>query len=54
MSATDLGLRSWVVQEPGRPAIYRIAVGGLVNTLGSNATAVAFGFFLYDETSSAI
>jgi MFS family permease len=42
------------VREPGRPAIYRVAAGGLVNSLGSGATAVAFGFFLYDRTGSAL
>ena len=54
MSASDLGLDGWVIREPGRPAIYRIAAGGLVNALGSDATAVAFGFYLYDRTGSAI
>ena len=54
MAIADLGLRTWVVTDPGRPAIYRVAAGGLVNTLGSGATAVAFGFFLYDRTGSAI
>ena len=54
MSASDLGLDGLIVREPGRPAIYRIAAGGLVNALGSDATAVAFGFYLYDRTGSAI
>lgn len=54
MPTTDLGLRNWWVKEPGRPAIYRVAAGGLVNSLGSGATAVAFGFFLYDQTGSAV
>jgi MFS family permease len=54
MSSADLGLRTWSVREPGRPAIYRVAAGGLVNSLGSGATAVAFGFFLYDRTGSAL
>jgi MFS family permease len=48
------GLRTWSVKEPGRPAIYRAAAGGLVSSLGSGATAVAFGFFLYDRTGSAV
>jgi MFS family permease len=42
------------VTEPGRPAIYRVAAGGLISSLGSGATAVAFGFFLYDRTGSAV
>jgi len=54
MPASDLGLDRWIIREPGRPAIYRIAAGGLVNALGSDATAVAFGFYLYDRTGSAI
>jgi MFS family permease len=54
MSTADLGLRTWFVEEPGRPAIYRVAAGGLVNSLGSGATAVAFGFYLYDRTGSAV
>jgi MFS family permease len=54
MLSADLGLRTWSVREPGRPAIYRVAAGGLVNSLGSGATAVAFGFFLYDRTGSAV
>jgi MFS family permease len=54
MLSADLGLRTWSVREPGRPAIYRVAAGGLVNSLGSGATAVAFGFFLYDRTGSAL
>jgi MFS family permease len=54
MLSADLGLRTWLVSEPGRPAIYRVAAGGLVNSLGSGATAVAFGFFLYDRTGSAL
>jgi MFS family permease len=54
MSTADLGLRTWLLKEPGRPAIYRIAAGGLVSSLGSGATAVAFGFFLYDRTGSAV
>jgi len=54
MSRADLGLRTWSVREPGRPAIYRVAAGGLVNSLGSGATAVAFGFYLYDRTGSAL
>jgi MFS family permease len=54
MVSADLGLRTWLVKEPGRPAIYRVAAGGLVNSLGSGATAVAFGFFLYDRTGSAL
>jgi MFS family permease len=52
--SADLGLRTWSVREPGRPAIYRVAAGGLVSSLGSGATAVAFGFFLYDRTGSAL
>lgn len=54
MSIAGLGLRRWIVREPGRPAIYRVAVGGLVDSLGSSAMAVAFGFFLYDRTGSAV
>ncbi len=54
MPTADLGLRNWWVKEPGRPAIYRVAAGGLVSSLGSGATAVAFGFFLYDRTRSAV
>jgi MFS family permease len=54
MSAAAFGLGTWSIREPGRPAIYRLAAGGLVNSLGSNATAVAFGFFLYDRTGSAL
>jgi MFS family permease len=54
MLTADLGLRTWSVKEPGRPAIYRVAAGGLVNSLGSGAAAVAFGFFLYDRTGSAV
>jgi MFS family permease len=54
MSASDLGLRTWLIREPGKPAIYRLAVGGMVSSLGSDATAVAFGFFLYDRTHSAM
>jgi MFS family permease len=47
-------MRTWIVREPGRPAIYRIAAGGLVDSLGSSAMAVVFGFFLYDRTGSAV
>lgn len=54
MSIADLGFRTWVIRESGRPAIYRVAAGGLVNSLGSGATALAFGFFLYDKTGSAV
>ena len=54
MSRAALGLRTWSLREPGRPAIYRVAAGGLVSSLGSGATAVAFGFFLYDRTGSAV
>ncbi len=54
MSASDLGLRTWWIREPGKPAIYRLAAGGMVSSLGSDATAVAFGFFLYDRTHSAM
>jgi MFS family permease len=54
MSLSDLGSRTWAIREPGRPAIYRLGTGGLINALGSGATAVAFGFFLYDRTGSAV
>jgi MFS family permease len=54
MSAPGLDRRAWIVRKPGRPAIYRIAAGGLVDSLGSSAMAVAFGFFLYDRTRSAV
>ena len=54
MSASELGLRTWWIREPGKPAIYRIAAGGLITALGSDATAVAFGFYLYDRTGSAL
>src|SRR3954470_17501564 len=54
MSLADLGFRTWSIREPGRPAIYRVSAGGLVNSLGSGATALAFGFFLYDKTGSAV
>lgn len=54
MPTADLGLDTWWVREPGRPAIYRVAAGALVSSLGSGATAVAFGFFLYDRTGSAV
>jgi len=54
MSLADLGFRTWLIREPGRPAIYRVAAGGLVNSLGSGATALAFGYFLYDKTGSAV
>jgi MFS family permease len=54
MSSPRLGMRAWIVRNPGRPAIYRIAAGGLVDSLGSSAMAVAFGFFLYDRTGSAV
>jgi MFS family permease len=54
MTAADLGLRTLRIREPGRPAIYRLAVGGLVSVLGSGATNVAFGFYLYDRTDSAV
>src|SRR4051794_41980852 len=53
MSSSDLGFRTWWIRRTGRPAIYRVASGSLVNALGSGATAVAFGFFLYDRTGSA-
>lgn len=49
-----LGLRDLFVTQPGRPAVYRVAAGGLVSSLGSGATAVAFGFFLYERTGSPI
>jgi MFS family permease len=54
MSTSELGLRTWWIREPGKPAIYRIAIGGLITALGSDATAVAFGFYLYDRTGSAL
>jgi MFS family permease len=54
MATPGLGVRAWIVRKPGRPAIYRIAAGGLVDSLGSSAMAVAFGFFLYDRTGSAV
>jgi MFS family permease len=54
MATLGLGVRAWIVRKPGRPAIYRIAAGGLVDSLGSSAMAVAFGFFLYDRTGSAV
>jgi MFS family permease len=54
MSAAGFGFRTWIIREPGRPAIYRVAAGGLVDSLGSSAMAVAFGFFLYDRTGSAL
>lgn len=49
-----LGLRDLFVTQPGRLAVYRVAAGGLVSSLGSGATAVAFGFFLYERTGSPI
>src|SRR4051794_17097319 len=54
MSLSDLGLRTWAIREPGRAAIYRVGTGSLINALGSGATAVAFGFYLYDRTGSAV
>src|SRR4051794_34367652 len=54
MSSSDLGFRTWWIRRTGRPAILRLATGGLVNSLGSGATSVAFGFFLYDRTGSAV
>lgn len=54
MAIADLGLRTWSIKQPGRAAIYRLAAGGLVSILGSGATNVAFGFFLYDRTESAV
>jgi MFS family permease len=54
VSASELGLRSWWIREPGKPAIYRVAAGGLITALGSDATAVAFGFYLFDRTGSAV
>ena len=53
MSASEIGLRTWWIREPGKPAIYRIAAGGLITAVGSEMTAIAFGFFLYDRTGSA-
>jgi MFS family permease len=54
MSSAGLGLRMGIIREPGRSAIYRVAAGGSVDSLGSSAMAVAFGFFLYDRTGSAV
>ena len=54
MSIRDIGLRMWWIREPGRAAIYRISAGSAVNSIGSGATNVAFGFFLYDRTGSAV
>src|SRR3954454_12797499 len=54
MSSSDLGFRTWWIRRTGRPAIYRVASGSLVNALGSGATNIAFGFFLYDRTGSAV
>jgi MFS family permease len=54
MSLAHLGLRSWRIRDPGRPAIYRVAAGSAINSIGSGATNVAFGFFLYDRTGSAV
>jgi MFS family permease len=54
MSIRDMGLRTWWIREPGRAAIYRIAAGGVINSIGSGATQVAFGFFLFDRTGSAV
>ncbi len=54
MSLSDYGLRSWWIHEPGRRAIYRVAAGSAINSIGSGATNVAFGFFLYDRTGSAV
>lgn len=49
-----MGFRTWTIIEPGRAAIYRVAAGGVINSIGSGATNVAFGFFLYDRTGSAV
>jgi MFS family permease len=54
MPSADHGLFAWSVRQPGRAAIYRLAAGGMVSGVGSGATAVAFGFFLYDRTGSAV
>jgi MFS family permease len=54
MSLGDYGLRSWLIRDPGKPAIYRVAAGSAVNSVGSGATNIAFGFFLYDRTGSAV
>jgi MFS family permease len=54
MSRADLGLSTWWIDQPGRPAIYRLAAGSAVNSIGSGATNVAFGFYLYDRTGSAV
>ncbi len=53
MSLSEVGLRTWWITESGKPAIYRIAAGGLITAVGSEMTAIAFGFFLYDRTGSA-
>jgi MFS family permease len=54
MSLRDPRLDSWRIRKPGRRAIYRVAAGNAINSIGSGATMVAFGFFLYDRTGSAI
>jgi len=54
MSLDDWGLRDRLIRDPGRSAIYRVATGSAVNSIGSAATNVAFGFFLYDRTGSAV
>jgi MFS family permease len=50
----DWRLRAWLIREPGRAAIYRIGAASAVSSVGSAATNVAFGFFLYDRTGSAV
>ena len=54
MPSADHGLFAWSVRQPGRAAIYRLAAGGMVSGIGNGATAVAFGYFLYDRTGSAV
>jgi MFS family permease len=54
VTLSDFGLRGCWIREPGRPAIYRVAAGSAINSIGSGATNVAFGFFLYDRTGSAV
>jgi MFS family permease len=54
MLVDELGLRGWPVRESGRTAVYRVAAANAINSIGSGATVVAFGYFLYDRTGSAV